>query len=86
MTREFYVNDAGHQIDKFAQSLEARYLQIIQGEENVPFPEDGYQGGDIRDLAQAYYDLHGEELLHVDVQVSGGIPWPASAWTPTCPR
>ena len=69
VTREFYVNDAGHQIDKFAQSLEARYLQIIQGEENVPFPEDGYQGGDIRDLAQAYYDLHGEELLHVDVQV-----------------
>ena len=69
VTREFYVNDAGHQIDKFAQSLEARYLQIIQGEENVPFPEDGYQGGDIRDLAQAYYDLHGEELLHADVQV-----------------
>ena len=69
VTREFYVNDAGHQIDKFAQSLEVRYLQIIQGEENVPFPEDGYQGGDIRDLAQAYYDLHGEELLHADVQV-----------------
>ena len=69
VTREFYVNDAGHQIDKFAQSLETRYLQIIQGEENVPFPEDGYQGGDIRDLAQAYYDLHGEELLHADVQV-----------------
>ncbi len=69
VTREFYVNDAGHQIDKFAQSLEARYLQIIQGEENVPFPEDGYQGGDIRDLAQAYYDLHGEALLHADVQV-----------------
>ena len=60
VTREFYVNDAGHQIDKFAHSIEARYLQIIQGEDAVPFPEDGYQGGDIRDLAQAYYDQHGE--------------------------
>ena len=66
VTREFYVNDAGHQIDKFAHSIEARYLQIIQGEENVPFPEDGYQGGDIRELAQAYYELHGEKLVNVD--------------------
>jgi len=66
VTREFYVNDAGHQIDKFAHSIEARYLQLILGEENVPFPEDGYQGGDIRELAQAYYDQNGEKLLNVD--------------------
>ena len=65
VTREFYVNDAGHQIDKFAHSIEARYLQIIKGEENVPFPEDGYQGGDIRELAQAYYDRSGDKLLNV---------------------
>ena len=65
VTREFYVNDAGHQIDKFAHSIEARYLQIIQGEDAVPFPEDGYQGGDIRDLAQAYYDANGDRLLNV---------------------
>jgi len=65
VTREFYVNDAGHQIDKFAHSIEARYLQIIQGEDAVPFPEDGYQGGDIKDLAQAYYDQNGEKLLNV---------------------
>ena len=64
VTREFYVNDAGHQIDKFAQSLEARYLQIIKGEENVPFPEDGYQGVDIKELAQAYYDANGDKLLN----------------------
>ena len=68
VSREFYVNDAGNQIDKFAHSIEARYLQIIKGEENVPFPEDGYQGGDIRELAQGYYDLHGEELLNVDAK------------------
>ena len=58
-------NDAGHQIDKFAHSIEARYLQIILGEDAVAFPEDGYQGGDIRDLAQAYYDQHGDALLNV---------------------
>lgn len=68
VTREFYVNDAGHQIDKFAHSLEARYLQIMKGEDAVPFPEDGYQGGDIKELAQKYYDDHGEDLLNVDVQ------------------
>ena len=65
VTREFYVNDAGHQIDKFAHSIEARYLQIIQGEDAVPFPEDGYQGGDIKDLAQAYYEKNGDKLLNV---------------------
>nr|WP_325184862.1 arginine--tRNA ligase [uncultured Oscillibacter sp.] len=62
VTREFYVNDAGHQIDKFAHSIEARYLQLIRGEDAVPFPEDGYQGEDIRDLARAYYDQNGDKL------------------------
>ena len=65
VSREFYVNDAGHQIDKFARSIEVRYLQLIHGEDSIAFPEDGYQGGDIRDLAKAYYDLHGEELLNI---------------------
>ena len=60
--REFYVNDAGNQIEKFAGSLEARYLQIILGEDAVEFPEDGYHGDDIKELAQAYYDVHGDQL------------------------
>ena len=54
VSREFYVNDAGHQIDKFARSIYARCMQITQGEENYPFPEDGYQGEDIRELAQGF--------------------------------
>ena len=62
VTREFYVNDAGHQIDKFAHSIEARYLQLIRGEDAVPFPADSYQGEDIRDLARAYYDQNGDKL------------------------
>lgn len=61
--REFYVNDAGNQIEKFACSLEARYLQIFKGDEIV-FPEDGYQGADITELANEYKDLYGDKLLN----------------------
>ncbi len=64
--REFYVNDAGNQIEKFAKSLEARYLQIIKGEDAVEFPEDGYHGDDIRELARAFYDREGEKYLDCD--------------------
>ena len=64
--REFYVNDAGNQIEKFAKSLEARYFQIFKGEDAVEFPEDGYHGDDIRELAQLYADAHGDDLLNVD--------------------
>lgn len=60
VTREFYVNDAGNQIDKFAQSLEARYFQLLDGEDSFPFPEDGYHGDDIRELAREFHDLHGD--------------------------
>ena len=61
--REFYVNDAGNQIEKFAKSLEARYFQIIKGEDAVEFPEDGYHGDDIRELAQLFYEKEGEKYL-----------------------
>lgn len=62
--REFYVNDAGNQIEKFGCSLEARYLQIFKGDEIV-FPEDGYQGSDITELAQEYADANGDSLVDV---------------------
>lgn len=58
--KEFYVNDAGNQVNKFAVSINARYMQIIFGEEAVPFPEEGYHGDDIKALAQAVYKLHGD--------------------------
>ena len=64
VSREFYVNDAGNQIEKFGCSLEARYLQIFKGDEIV-FPEDGYQGVDITELAQEYADIHGDSLVNV---------------------
>ncbi len=65
--REFYVNDAGNQIEKFASSLEARYLQIIHGEDAIPFPEDGYHGDDIRELAKAFYEQEGDKYADADV-------------------
>ncbi len=58
--KEFYVNDAGNQIHKFAESIHARYMQILLGEENFDFPESGYHGDDIRELAQAFYEAHGD--------------------------
>lgn len=61
--KEFYVNDAGNQVNKFAISINARYMQLIMGEENFEFPEEGYHGDDIRELAQAVYDEYGEKLI-----------------------
>ena len=66
--REFYVNDAGNQIEKFASSIDARYQQLILGEDQVEFPEDGYHGDDIRDLAKAFYDAYGEKYMQEDVK------------------
>lgn len=61
--REFYVNDAGNQVEKFAESLEARYIQHFQGEDAVAFPEDGYHGNDIRDLAAVFAEEFGDRYL-----------------------
>ena len=58
--KEFYVNDAGNQVHKFAQSIHARYMQILLGEDGFEFPENGYQGEDIKELAQAFYAVHGD--------------------------
>ena len=61
--REFYVNDAGNQIEKFANSLDARYKQLILGEEAVEFPEDGYHGDDIREIARRFREERGDGWL-----------------------
>lgn len=61
--REFYVNDAGNQVDKFARSIDARYIQILRGEDAVEFPEDGYKGEDIWELAREIIDVQGDKYL-----------------------
>lgn len=60
VTKEFYVNDAGNQIEKFGQSLEIRYRQL-KGE-NIDLPEDCYHGEDIIERVKEYLDEHGDDL------------------------
>ena len=57
--REFYINDAGNQIEKFATSLEVRYLQLCGKE--IEMPEDAYHGADITEHAKAFYEINGDK-------------------------
>jgi arginyl-tRNA synthetase len=66
VSREFYVNDAGNQVDLFGKSIEARYIQLIRGEAAVEFPENGYHGDDIKELARLIYERDGEKYLDMD--------------------
>ena len=61
--KEFYVNDAGNQIHKFAVSIDARYHQLLLGEENFPFPEDGYHGDDIKERAAQFAEEFGDRYV-----------------------
>jgi arginyl-tRNA synthetase len=63
VTKEYYINDAGNQIEKFGISLEARYIQQLKGEDAVQFPEDGYHGEDIIEHVKEYIAMHGDKLL-----------------------
>lgn len=61
--REFYINDAGNQIEKFATSLEVRYLQLFQ--EGIEMPEDAYHGQDIIDHAKNFAEKCGDKYVDV---------------------
>ena len=63
VTREFYINDAGNQIQKFGKSLAVRYLQKYCGEEAYPLPAECYQGGDIKVLAGEFAELNGDKYV-----------------------
>lgn len=65
VTREFLINDAGNQVNKFAESLNARYLQELKGEDACEFLEDYYQGDDIRELTKKFIDENGDKHLNV---------------------
>ena len=67
VNREFYINDAGNQIDKFGLSLDIRYLQHFLGEEEVPLPEDSYHGEDIKQRAEEFIEIYGDKYLNADV-------------------
>lgn len=63
VTREFYVNDAGNQIEKFATSLNVRYLQHFLKEQAPALPEDAYQGKDIIERAEGFAEIYGDKYL-----------------------
>lgn len=63
VNREFYVNDAGNQIEKFALSLDIRYQQIYKGEDAVELPEDSYHGADIMERAKQFAEKFGDAYL-----------------------
>lgn len=76
--REFYVNDAGNQIEKFATSLETRYLQLYK--EGVEMPEDAYLGEDIVVHAKGFSQLYGDKYVEAppkerrDAMVNYALP------------
>lgn len=68
VTREFYINDAGNQIQKFGKSLAIRYLQLYKSEEAVPLPEECYQGADIVERAKEFAAVHGDSFVDRDFE------------------
>lgn len=63
---EFYINDAGTQMDLFGKSVVCRYLQALG--QGVPMVENGYGGGYIKDIAQGIIDRDGDKWVNVDEQ------------------
>lgn len=64
VTREYYINDAGNQINNLAASVNARYLEELG--QKVEFPENGYHGYDIIETAQRIVRIYGDKFLHMD--------------------
>lgn len=69
VTREYYINDAGNQVVNLIKSLEARYLQELG--QNAEMPEDGYHGEDIKGFAKELVAEKGDSLLSMDPSESG---------------
>ena len=67
--REFYVNDAGNQIDKFALSLDIRYQQIYKGADAPELPEDSYHGEDIAVRAREFAEVYGDKYISESEEV-----------------
>ena len=66
VTREFYINDAGNQIEKFGLSLDIRYLQLYLGDDAPELPEDSYHGDDIIERAKEFASVYGDKYVNAD--------------------
>ena len=72
VTREYYVNDAGRQMDILAVSTWLRYLELF--DEPVPFPANAYQGGYVREMAEQVKQAHGDRYVHPAEAVIACLP------------
>jgi arginyl-tRNA synthetase len=72
VTREYYVNDAGRQMDILAVSTWLRYLELYG--ELLPFPPNAYQGGYVREMAEQIRQAHGERYVHPAEAVLACVP------------
>ena len=72
VSREFYVNDAGRQMDILALSTWLRYLDICGIE--LPFPTNAYQGGYVRSMARIIMESHGDRYIHRPIVVMADVP------------
>ena len=63
VTREYYVNDAGNQINNLAKSIRARYHQILENNPDYPFPEYGYHGEDVFNITKTIIAEIGDKYL-----------------------
>jgi len=70
--REYYVNDAGRQMDILAASVWLRYLEHCEVE--ITFPSNGYQGAYVKEIAEQLFAQHDKNLMHPAAAVYDGIP------------
>ncbi|MED3728128.1 arginine--tRNA ligase [Priestia filamentosa] len=66
VSREYYINDAGNQINNLASSVEARYMQALGQEKEMP--EDGYHGQDIIEIGKKLAEQEGDKYVNMDEQ------------------
>ncbi|MCX7564250.1 arginine--tRNA ligase [Xanthomonadaceae bacterium XH05] len=81
--REYYVNDAGRQMDILAVSVWVRYLEL--GGVTVRFPDNGYQGDYVVEIARALRAKEGDRLMHKAVDVQADLPPDETQGTPDIP-
>ena len=72
VTREYYVNDAGRQMDILATSTYLRYVEL--NGESVTFPTNGYQGDYVRDIAESVKAQHGTDYVHPFASIAADVP------------
>ena len=66
--REYYINDAGLQMENLGKSTRSRYFALLNRESEAPFPEDGYPGDYIDDIAKGILDEYGESLADKPIE------------------